>query len=444
MPPPIRSYKRDVAALLLDYLYRKLDRMTQKETGRARGHAILRSKILRRNVHREACGYLNWLNAAGVLHVIPHVRGKRSNAYAFTDQYRQQPIRFYRCTDWTTYRKARRIGELIARGRFHERVGLSVERVGRALRQTVHCHSARSSGSNDSSAPSSDQISLAPVPSLPLNEVQFCTAVSNDVVAALRADLHTVTLKEGWREFVNGQLVNGHCTLESFNSAVLAAQSIADQRFYCERSPKNGRVHTNVTNLTKSLRRFLILDGCADLTQFDIRSSQPFFLGGLARLAVEDGLDVGLTQNAVDEWQRLVAKRDIYAEIAALLENDGCTPLDRDAGKTAMMLILFSHNNQREKAKEAFAHRFPEMFEFVRRLKLYRHNDCAMTLQRFEAMVVIDRIACRLTAAGVRLLTVHDALIVRSADRETVNNVMVSELSDVVGACPQLHVDHWS
>ena len=470
-PPNIPAYKRDVVAMLLHYLYESQSR--RESEAPAAAPVPLRAAYLRTNVHRHVCKYLDWLVAAGVLTVRQFEKGKRPNAYALAPRLHHDRVARYRCTDWPTYRRFLALPAIVAHGKYRRRVGASPDMVQRTLdalrvraplmvdEAVVHaqtplgdlpsrCHigeelsksSLRAASSSSWAGPVEvDRVGVAG--SLPINDEQFCTGQQSrevGVVARLRADLALVTVKPSWRAFVDAQLRSGAWTLAQFNAAAIALQKLDDGLFTCRRNATNGRLDTNVTNLRRELRRFLVLDGDDRLTEIDIRASQPYLLSGLARLARDADCDAAPPADAIHEWATLVHDRDIYEELARTLSAHADRPYSRADGKAAMMRVLFSHNKDDGPEKVAFTARFPAMDRFVRALKRYPHNTCALLLQEFEAGLVIDTVCPLLLDAGVRVLTIHDSLLVRTVDAEYVTDVVRAQLTRFVGSPPVLHI----
>ncbi len=120
-------------------------------------------------------------------------------------------------------------------------------------------------------------------------------------------------------------------------------QTICDKMIRFTEDDFSGRIHTNITNLYKPLRKLLRVDGIDEpLAEIDIKNSQPLFLGVAAvKSGVVDRKYLDLCQHGL-----------IYDHMANLLG------LTRDGAKTEFIKLLFSQNGARSTAKSRFAIEF--------------------------------------------------------------------------------------
>jgi hypothetical protein len=249
-----------------------------------------------------------------------------------------------------------------------------------------------------------------------------------------------VELRTGWRDYIDKQVASGHWKIERANRAEWAGQRIEDGVLRFGRNSTNYRLDTNLTGIKSELREFVILDGCDDLTEIDIRASQPYLLTGLMRFASRFCDEPAASVTAIQEWSDFrTAPTDPYVALATCLFGESNTDI-RATGKKAAFTVVFSKNAHKQHGKQEFGERFPEVDAFIRRLKNKKkeHGACAIFLQQYEAAIMIERVGSRLTAAGIPAFTVHDSLIIKTCDARRTEEIMSDELTRTVRTRPVL------
>jgi hypothetical protein len=432
--PSIRSYKRDVAAMLLHHLLSMVDETKPEKYIRLHQHS------LRENLHDQAGDYLRWFVRAKVLNRKEGKSRQTSHLYRLAKRYRDQPIDFVRCVDHAVHRKYSRLHQSIREGQHRYQLGDIDIRTYRWLRESYRIWNENRSRLTieDRSPLQTDQDRTPTISSAsPINRggIGPCSAWIAEEQA--RHWLSTVTLRSGWREYIEARYASGNWTVHQRNVALLKLQAIEDHQWYFQRHATNHRLDTNVTQMNRELRSFLILDGCSDLMQLDIKASQPFFLGAVAKLARLNGYGYAPSDAAIEEWFAAVVDSDLYDRFGRRLGAPG--PESRAVGKDAVMRVLYSHNAQEGAEKAAFAAMFPEIDGLVRGLKSGRYNQCAILLQQIEAHVMLDNVLPRLMTANIMGLTVHDSLIVKESDAPRTRRIILEQCADACAISPQLH-----
>ena len=209
----------------------------------------------------------------------------------------------------------------------------------------------------------------------------------------------------------------------------MSVGAIFCKELYIKSDYRTGRVFTNVTNLWKQLRSFLSIDG-ESVCEVDIRNCQPL----LASLLYPDESE----------------ERQKYLEV--VLAGNFYRYLEKHSGrrypdyghlkKLTFKQVFFGKNSDgtRRPLLRALMKEFPEMYEIITEMKKRHKNRLALALQEKEAFVVIHRIVPRLMNLGVPCLTVHDSVICKQCDEQTVWRVMSEELRDLIGRDCQLKV----
>ncbi len=240
-------------------------------------------------------------------------------------------------------------------------------------------------------------------------------------------------------------LVNKRLEGKARYQTLLAIEAIHDHDFYLTRD-NYGRVHTNFTNLLKSVRDLGQFDSEKQI-QFDISCCQPTLLGYLVVLenagvfSLEE-IEMIFSPSCTEEKNpgTLLLPHSIPmlphygqrcpdyimpARVKDWVEKcQAGTIRDRlrviwnytdteDKLKKALCVYMFGehYNNGR---REAIAREWFEVDDFLDRFKnQFGYWRMAQCLQRFESYLMIDCICPRLFREypGIPLITVHDAII---------------------------------
>ena len=270
------------------------------------------------------------------------------------------------------------------------------------------------------------------------------------------------------------------------------AKSYRDDLFNCLRLKDKdfrfstcayGRVHTNVTNLSEYLRKYISING-QKLYELDIANSQPYFLALLIlshgnkvvplpelvefaqelspncvfsletrppqptplhydmkmeylynNKALRKGLSLltGLSQEGdVEAYMDSVCDGTLYDSLC------GNVPRDQ-AKKQLFSAVFFGDHKYRYQLEEDFKKHFPTVYRFIRGFKRKDYRHLAHALQRAESSFVIHRVCKRLMEQypGIPILTVHDSIL--SPDPELVYKVILQE-AHKYGLIPKMKV----
>jgi len=239
-----------------------------------------------------------------------------------------------------------------------------------------------------------------------------------------------------------------------------------------------GRVHTNLTNLPKTLRPYLSVDGDR-LANVDISESQPLFFGialataRVGRQAASEstaGGRQGRRETPTDtlmmdgtmmdatmmdkrgclaggfERQRLPADLRRYLELCegralyqTVADRLGVT---RDAAKRRVMVTLFDKPWHRNRVSDILDELFPAVMEDMRRIKRPDHRRLAHFAQRVESAFMFGRVVPRIMELRPELFisTIHDSILAPAGDAGLVRQVMLDEFARL-GVSPQVKVE---
>jgi hypothetical protein len=234
-----------------------------------------------------------------------------------------------------------------------------------------------------------------------------------------------------------------------------------------------GRLHTNLTNLPKTLRQYLIVEG-ERLANVDISESQPLFMGlAIARvesggLADEQEQQAGrreggsrgppslmLDDTMMDKdtllgggfdrkglpadlrrYLELCEARGLYQTVA-----DGLGKT-RDEAKHSVMVVFFDKPWHRNAGSAVLDQRFPTVMRAMRRIKQEDYCRLAHFAQRIESAFMFGRVVSRIMELRPELFisTIHDSILTTAKDAAFVQQVMLDEFARL-GLSPQVKVE---
>ena len=267
---------------------------------------------------------------------------------------------------------------------------------------------------------------------------------------------------------------------------VIPAQEIADHTAtYHFTVCKYGRVHTSITRMVRPLRSTLRFQG-QPLVGLDIASSQPLFLGLVARMAGNLGR-IKFSQsnpyihsqsilNSLSSIMKCISSGDsLYPvdSIASCDETDFAQiqqfidvcergelyrflapHLTKEQAKKAFFRMLYSANMMRPgrnpkpadletyraavELKKVFTQAFPVMADIVHSLKVDDYSYLACLMQVVESTFIVNVVSRRLIAEGVSLFTVHYSLLTLAKHSDHCRAVLL-ESADHLGIHPMCH-----
>ena len=227
-----------------------------------------------------------------------------------------------------------------------------------------------------------------------------------------------------------------------------------------------GRVHTNMTQMKKDIRKKAMTCDGEPVSSVDIKSSQGAFLcyildacisGNPVMLGRKRGSFISIEPGIVDQigreelWRELcmfrekLRRKELYEffmdEMQAYIDierEDGqkVMKLDRDEAKHAFLVHLFSGielsedcNDPVHACRRVWEEHFPKLLQLVNYLKRDNYRAMAYELQRMESSFVFDAVVPRIKS-DIRCpyCTVHDEIIVPSRYVMVVQRILEEEL----------------
>lgn len=240
-----------------------------------------------------------------------------------------------------------------------------------------------------------------------------------------------------------------------------------------------GRVHTNITNLKKTLRKCLSVDG-SRLVNCDVANSQPLFLGMILVKALEDKPEANQRERRQSkrheerqtrgrrEGRRgegtlcgaLLARRlcgalsgsshelrqflticergAFYRHVLSHLEAD----LEYDVLKKRVLAALYDQPWHRNRVQDALRQAFPGVMAALTEIKRDDYRRAAHLAQRIESDFIIGRCVGRLAREQPDLFatSLHDSVMTTAGDEGMVRQIMFDEF-EKVGISPTIHVE---
>lgn len=255
--------------------------------------------------------------------------------------------------------------------------------------------------------------------------------------------------------------MNSFPTREELIDKHVALAMLADRQFFmiCD---DYGRIHSNVTGLSRTLRRFLHY-GPDKLVMIDLKNSQPFFFSLLLLNYFSNNSSLDSFYNKAKSAQKngeggRGGGNSIMIDISSMLQHKSLVRMDlpddvKDYISLTEQGVLYEELasvfgvNDRNFAKDKFfkgvlfckpypnnyrslfGERFPTVSRVIDDLKAKDHRRLSHHLQRCESAAMIhgvcDRLRVELPTAP--LLTIHDCLLTTKPHLEPVRAVLQDE-----------------
>ena len=118
--------------------------------------------------------------------------------------------------------------------------------------------------------------------------------------------------------------------------------------------------------------------------------------------------------------------------------------------KTIMFMVFFTDNRfigqKKATPKRIFKHIFPNVYKVLAMVKRNESKMLPLMLQKLESMIVLDRIAKRISKECPKLpiYTIHDSITTTVGNEEYVQKVMKEEIQNAIGIFPSLSIEYWT
>lgn len=230
-----------------------------------------------------------------------------------------------------------------------------------------------------------------------------------------------------------------------YNFCELAINKFIDKDFFLI-SDDYGRVHTNVTSLKSSLRKFLTYEG-KKLYNVDIVNSQPLilllipFLSNTIRCTFSDFLESDKLD--IFKYKELVEKGELYEYLINnsnfddyLVEQN--KEYDREPFKETFFREVFFGR----KVSGYFWDLFPSVANIIAHVKKDDYRSLAWMMQRAESDLIINKICGRIMEEYPKcfISTIHDSILTTAEHVDKVKSTMLEEFKKL-GLLPSIRIE---
>lgn len=191
---------------------------------------------------------------------------------------------------------------------------------------------------------------------------------------------------------------------------------------------KGGRMYHPLTNIKREVRRFLEIDG--EITaEVDVKSCFPYLAAGLYENECQEKADyLRLINDGFYEWiQKLYAA-----------SHPG-ESLDRDECKGLVFANIFFARRGQKRLQwlwNAFESRFPMLTS-----QIGLQASLAAKLQQIEVSQIFD-VVVKLKNMGIRVVTIHDSLMVPERHAVTAERILSEHLTRSMGFHPGINTQN--
>lgn len=262
----------------------------------------------------------------------------------------------------------------------------------------------------------------------------------------------------------------------------LSLNLLKDKRFrYFNRNKTNLRLDSNLTNLKKDLRKFII----GNYVNIDLKNSQPFFFSMLLQIIINNN------KNTINNNTISLCSKKIYYNIVKTfgikaiqkiskihqiekkpflvnLKNFNNSVINgtlyedfiksyngnikRDEVKKMMFCVFFSENERYDKFKlsipyeqdkKVFETVYPYVYKCMKILKSKNNAILPIFLQKLESYVFIDCIAKELVNNGIIPFTIHDSVIIKKEYEQKAIDIINKIFIDSFNVIPSLHIEQY-
>jgi stress-induced morphogen len=251
---------------------------------------------------------------------------------------------------------------------------------------------------------------------------------------------------EGAKNYIEQNIYNN----EEYSSYNISVDLIESKSFFFTVDSTAGRIHNNITNLSRNLRPFLRYNN-EKLVEIDIANSQPFIFNILI--------------NSYDTYSNNY-KRCIYdtANIPSYVSNKktdiliyrDCTSSgkfyeylmdnleiyeDRSLFKIRFFKkVFYSKENPYyiSEERKRFTELFPNVSQIISYYKKDDYRNLAISLQKAEAEIMINKVVSKLAANGIYALTIHDSILTIPDKSEIAKEIILKEFKNHYGLVPTI------
>lgn len=242
-----------------------------------------------------------------------------------------------------------------------------------------------------------------------------------------------------------------------FNSFKISIDYINDKSFFFVVDNIAGRVHTNISNLSRELRPFLNFEG-KPLINIDISNSQPFLFNTLIQNYFVKYPQHYYLHNInnlqsispyvvhfkdIELFERLTSEGRFYEY---LMKKAGIKNEDRQKFKKDFFgKVFFCNSNDKYVYKETklFRELFPNVYKVILHYKKEDYKQLAINLQKTEANLMINKVCKRISEErpDIFVTTIHDSILTTSENKDYICNIILNEFEKNYNLKPSIKIE---
>jgi DNA-binding transcriptional regulator GbsR (MarR family) len=198
--------------------------------------------------------------------------------------------------------------------------------------------------------------------------------------------------------------------------------------FYVKQPDVSKRMYSNLCNLKREYRQYILLQG-KPMLQTDISNSQVTLSIPVINAALKEIHGDGYVSEDMKLYHTLATGGRFYEALAQEARFDISTEEARSEFKKSFYeQVFFSKVSKwNPKIKRAFKCMFPDAYTAIQHIKKSNHNQFAIQLQNLEAGVIIFDVLNQLQEEGHVVLPLHDALYCSNEETLQHSKVLIRE-----------------
>lgn len=177
---------------------------------------------------------------------------------------------------------------------------------------------------------------------------------------------------------------------------------------------KGKRLYNNFTNLSKTIRKDLRLNG-EGLVFVDIVNSQPVFLSMVLKKYCEEN-NIKIEDSSL-EFFNLCFCGSLYEKLM-ILTGEG-----REKVKNMVMILLFGKSEFKNNIHDIFTANFPQVINIIEKLKRGDYRKLSHLLQQKESDLIFNCV--NNIPSSIDVLTVHDSIYTNKSNLGIIKNELI-------------------
>ncbi len=213
--------------------------------------------------------------------------------------------------------------------------------------------------------------------------------------------------------------------INEYNSAKIAIDKFLNRDYFLY-SDDYGRVHTNITNLKSTLRKFLLYKGQA-LVNIDIINSQPLLLLLTPPIlhSIRCAFSIYFESGGMDifTYKSLAEQGKLYDYLMKHAAEDS---------RAEFKEKFFRETFFGKRISKTFSELFPTVARLLAEIKKDDYRSLAWMMQKAESNLVINHICRRIMTEheGTFMATIHDSILTTEDNVTKIKKIILEEFAN--------------